>query len=498
MSDAGECNTSLGSRGRRDDVAEVRTAVLISSAGDPTVKDTEPQSKQSAPSIKAWMLTAPIDFIFLSLPGLVSPSHIRAIVCLALLCLSLLYSGGRYRARLHVSVLDELPGLLGRALIAAAVVSCVAALRHPSVTVTELLRLAAVSAVLLVVGRCLTSSIIRQARRRRLVQHPTVLIGAGPLGVEIARILECHPQYGLHIVGYVDDRLSIGESSAAGGGPGVVRGLLRLGRTDDLDQVVRRANADVILVADPSRPDGGLLDLVRGPAAAACDLLVVPRLHEFHTQVGVVDHIGAIPIMRIRTPRLRGPAQVLKRLVDIVLGSVGLLVLAPVLLGVAIAVRLEDGGPVLFRQPRMTRDGRIFEVLKFRSMVAADAGESATTWSIASDPRVGRVGRFIRRTSIDELPQLYNIVRGDMTLVGPRPERPHFVERFSAEHPGYANRHRVVCGLTGLAQVSGLRGDTPISDRARFDNFYIENWSLWLDVKVLLRTINEILGGRGR
>jgi exopolysaccharide biosynthesis polyprenyl glycosylphosphotransferase len=478
-------------------VAEVRTAVSILSVSDLTVAGPERQPKQSAPSIKAWMLTAPVDFIFLSLPGLLSPTHIRAIVCLALLCLSLLYSGGRYRARLHVSVLDELPGLMGRALIAAAVVSCVAALRHPSVTVTELLRLAAVSTVLLIVGRCLTSAIIREARRRRLVQHPTVLIGAGPLGAEIARILECHPQYGLHIVGYVDDRLSIGESSA-NGAPGMASELLRLGRTDDLDQVVRQVNADVILVADPARPDGGLLDLVRGPAAAACDLLVVPRLHEFHTQVGVVDHIGAIPIMRIRTPRLRGPAQVLKRLVDIVLGSIGLVVLTPLLLTVALAVRLEDGGTVLFRQPRMTRDGRIFEVLKFRSMLAADAGESAITWSIAGDPRVGRVGRFIRRTSIDELPQLYNIVRGDMTLVGPRPERPHFVERFSAEHPGYANRHRVVCGLTGLAQVSGLRGDTPISDRTRFDNFYIENWSLWLDVKVVLRTINEILGGRGR
>jgi lipopolysaccharide/colanic/teichoic acid biosynthesis glycosyltransferase len=131
-------------------------------------------------------------------------------------------------------------------------------------------------------------------------------------------------------------------------------------------------------------------------------------------------------------------------------------------------------------------------------MRPVDEDESRTNWSIADDRRVGPVGRFMRRTSLDELPQLWNILRGDMTIVGPRPERPFFVEKFSAEHPHYAMRHRVPVGLTGLAQVSGLRGDTPISDRARFDNYYIENWSLWLDVKVILRTVAEVFRGGGR
>jgi lipopolysaccharide/colanic/teichoic acid biosynthesis glycosyltransferase len=131
-------------------------------------------------------------------------------------------------------------------------------------------------------------------------------------------------------------------------------------------------------------------------------------------------------------------------------------------------------------------------------MRPATAAEGDTRWSIAQDDRVGRVGRVLRATSLDELPQLWNILRGEMTIVGPRPERPHFVERFSAEHPRYGHRHRVPAGLTGLAQVSGLRGDTPISDRARFDNFYIEHWSLWLDIKVVLRTIAEVFRGGGR
>jgi lipopolysaccharide/colanic/teichoic acid biosynthesis glycosyltransferase len=153
---------------------------------------------------------------------------------------------------------------------------------------------------------------------------------------------------------------------------------------------------------------------------------------------------------------------------------------------------------VIFRQPRVGRDGIVFDCLKLRTMRPADSLEAATSWSIAQDARVGPVGRFLRRTSLDELPQLWNIVRGDMTLVGPRPERPYFVSRFSQEFHRYDHRHRVQAGLTGLAQVSGLRGDTSIADRARFDNYYIENWSLWLDVKILLRTVGEVIFARGR
>ncbi len=152
---------------------------------------------------------------------------------------------------------------------------------------------------------------------------------------------------------------------------------------------------------------------------------------------------------------------------------------------------------MIFRQVRVGRDGRLFEVLKFRSMRPEAPGEADVRWSIAADERVGPVGRFIRRTSLDELPQLFNILRGDMTIVGPRPERPHFVEQFSGEWPHYTYRHRVPVGLTGLAQVSGLRGDTSIDERARYDNYYIENWSLWLDVKVILRTVRQVLGARG-
>jgi len=226
-------------------------------------------------------------------------------------------------------------------------------------------------------------------------------------------------------------------------------------------------------------------------------VLVVPRLHHFQTQTGRADRISSIPIMRIRTPNLVGPGRWVKRAFDVLVAATGLIVLSPLLAAIAVAVRTEGPG-VIFRQARVGKRGRTFDVLKFRSMRPADEHESATNWSIAGDDRVGRVGRFLRRTSLDEVPQLWNILRGDMSLVGPRPERPHFVEQFSAQFDRYAHRHRVKAGLTGMSQVSGLRGDTSIADRARYDNYYIENWTLWLDVKIIMRTVSEVLFARGR
>jgi lipopolysaccharide/colanic/teichoic acid biosynthesis glycosyltransferase len=180
---------------------------------------------------------------------------------------------------------------------------------------------------------------------------------------------------------------------------------------------------------------------------------------------------------------------------DIGLSALALLVLSPLLAVIAVAVRIEGGPGVLFRQIRVGRDGEPFELLKFRSIVATPA-QGDTTWTVSHD-RIGPVGRLLRRTSMDELPQLLNILRGDMTLVGPRPERPHFVDRFSQDYPHYRYRHRVTSGLTGLAQVNGLRGNTSIEDRARFDNYYIDHWSLWMDVKVIARTISEVVFARG-
>jgi exopolysaccharide biosynthesis polyprenyl glycosylphosphotransferase len=341
---------------------------------------------------------------------------------------------------------------------------------------------------LVVVGRVITTRLIGLARRRGIAQYHTVVIGGGPLAAELAKILAQHPIYGLKVVGFVDD----GEHFPA------EDHLPRLGRLDDLDIAVATTGADTLLVADGNFDERALIDAVRTESCQTADLLVVPRMHHFHTQTGLADHIGSIPVMRIRNPNLGGPARLIKRAFDIAVALTASIILSPVLAAAALAVRIEGGPGVIFRQVRVGRDGKHFQLMKFRSMRPADERESQTHWCVASDDRVGPVGRFLRATSIDELPQLWNIIRGDMTLVGPRPERPHFVELFSAQFDRYAHRHRVQAGLTGFVQVSGLRGDTSIADRARHDNFYIENWSLWLDVKIILRTFREVLFHRGR
>ncbi|HZZ49122.1 MAG TPA: sugar transferase [Pseudonocardia sp.] len=434
------------------------------------------------------MLVTPVDLATITLPALVAPNHAKALISTAALGVLLVNKGRVYRTRVHISVLDELPYLLSRLLTAIAVVAVITALRHEQAAVTSFLATSVWVLALFVIGRFLTMNIVLAARRRRFGVHHTLVVGGGPLAAELAETLASQPRYGLSVCGYLEDAPDAHR----------VPGVLWLGGVEAFATVVPESGVDTVLVTGLLGEDEHLIDLVRRRPADAYDLLVVPRLHQFNSLDGFIDHIGAIPVMHINNPARRGLARTVKRGLDIVVSTVSLVVLAPLLLVCAAAVRIEGGPGILFRQERVGGDGRIFECLKFRSMKPVDVRESATQWTIAGDPRVGRVGRVLRSTALDELPQLWNILRGDMTLVGPRPERPHFVSQFSAEIPNYSYRHRVPSGLTGLAQVSGLRGDTPINDRARFDNYYIENWSLWMDIKIILRTFSEVFSGKVR
>lgn len=434
------------------------------------------------------MVVPVVDFVMLMAPLAWRPPQPLTVLTLAVLGTLLLTGGARYVAPLHLSVLDELPAIVTRLLAAVAAVSAVVLHLHAKPQVLIFLETACQAVALVVIGRVLTTRLCAWGRRRGLARHRTVLIGGGPTAMELSRVLEEHREYGLVPAGFVDDNVAC---SAA-------QGLRRLGRLADLDMALITTGADTILVADGDFDERALIDAVRTEVGMTAELLVVPRLHHFHTLTGTADHIGSIPIMRIRNPNLRGPARIGKRVFDIVSSGAALIMLSPVLAAAALAVRLEGGPGVIFRQTRVGRDGRQFELLKFRSMRPANETESQTQWNVASDNRVGPVGKFLRRTSIDELPQLWNIFRGDMTVVGPRPERPHFVEQFSTQFDRYAHRHRVQVGLTGFAQVSGLKGDTSIADRCRYDNFYIENWSLWLDIKIIIRTFRAVVLYRER
>ncbi|SNS72500.1 exopolysaccharide biosynthesis polyprenyl glycosylphosphotransferase [Asanoa hainanensis] len=437
--------------------------------------------------LRAWMVTAPFDLAALVAPLLWTIQYWRGTLTMAGLTIVFFAFGGLYSARRHVSFLDELPILIGRMLASGAVVAIVAALRHESVYyVTGFVRGLALAGCLVLAGRVVSRSLILLARHRRWVEHNTIIVGAGPIAVEMARLLRRDHRYGLRFVGHVDN-------APRPGGPPL------LGDLESLEQAIALAECDVLILSHPECPESTLMEMLRRPAASACDLWAVPHLWGSRSHVGgMADHIGAIPVIHVRHTTLSGPRWWVKRASDIAVALVGLVVLSPVMLLCAVAVFVEGGRGVLFRQERLGHRGLPFQVIKFRSMRPASDTESRTAWTIAGDHRIGPVGRFLRRTSLDELPQLWNILRGDMTVVGPRPERPYFAEKFSAEHPDYARRHRVPAGLTGLAQVSGLRGDVPISDRARYDNYYIENWSLWLDAKVMVRTIGEVFRGGGR
>ncbi|MDD7942996.1 exopolysaccharide biosynthesis polyprenyl glycosylphosphotransferase, partial [Actinomycetospora lutea] len=386
------------------------------------------------------MLVLPVDAVLLLVPVLWLPQYAKAVLAMMVIALALFCGGGRYRARLHLSVLDELPMVVGRLLVAAALVASVFALRHDGEGVETFLLIVLPGLGLVVLGRMATSRFILAARVRGVVAHRTLVVGGDSLAADVIELLQRHPRYGLAVAGFLDDGCC---PAASGFAPHV-------GALADLERIVAENGIDVVLVAGGEFDEAELLDRVRSPVCSGCDLLVVPRLPAFAVQTSAGDHIGSVPIMRIRTPPLDGISWALKRVFDVVIGVVVLVVLAPVMGIVALAVRLEGGPGVIFRQARVGRDGRHFECLKFRSMRPGSEWESATRWSIDGDDRVGWVGRVLRRTSLDELPQLWNILRGDMTLVGPRPERPHFVEKFSSEHPRYGHRHRVPSGLTGL------------------------------------------------
>ncbi|TQK30588.1 sugar transferase [Arthrobacter sp. SLBN-53] len=438
--------------------------------------------------VRAWMVVPVVDFLMLIAPMMWRPPQPLTILAMAVLGTLLLTGGARYVAPLHLSVMDELPSIVTRLLATSAAIAAVVLHLHAKPQVLIFLETACQAIALVIVGRLITTRLVGFGRKIGIARHPTVLIGGGQTATEIAKTLADHREYGLVPIGFVDDSRGCVAAEV----------LPQLGRLADLDMAMITSGADTILVADGDFDERALIDAVRTEVGLTAELLVVPRLHHFHTLTGTADHIGSIPIMRIRNPNLRGPARIIKRLFDIVSAGAALLILSPVLAVAALAVRVEGGPGVIFRQTRVGRDGRTFELLKFRSMRPANEAESATQWNVSADSRVGPVGKFLRSTSIDELPQLWNILRGDMTIVGPRPERPHFVEQFSTQFDRYAHRHRVQVGLTGFAQVSGLKGDTSIADRCRYDNFYIENWSLWLDIKIILRTFRAVVLYRER
>lgn len=396
--------------------------------------------------------------------------------------------------RLNLSALDELPASFVRGIAVAGLLTtvglavCGAGLSRlchgAGFLVTALVYL-----TLAVTGRGVVYTRLRRMRASGRLTELAVVVGAGPVGAQLGWRMRQHPEYGLIPFGFLDDT----PASASQVLPAPL-----VGHVADLPALVTRHGVRHVLVTCGPRPGVDLVDLLRCCDRLRCEIFVVPRLFEMGVAARpATDHLWGLPLIRLNRAAHRGYPWALKRIFDATFAAIALLLTAPLLAGIALAVRREVGRPILFRQVRTGLDGEPFQLLKFRTLDPPRKDEP-TGFCVVDAARVGPVGRFLRRSSLDELPQLWNVLRGQMSLVGPRPEQLDYTRQFAEQHPRYRGRLRVPAGVTGLAQVHDLRGDTPIEDRVCFDNFYIEHWSLWQDIKILVRTVASVIGMRGR
>ncbi|NKQ27049.1 exopolysaccharide biosynthesis polyprenyl glycosylphosphotransferase [Streptomyces galbus] len=383
-------------------------------------------------------------------------------------------------ARPGTGVLDELPTVCARIAVAWLALGALVAAYAPAhaLSARTLLLGCAAQAVTALAGR----SLVHSVRRRALLRRPRAALVVGPAATaqRVAAAVLRHPRCGVRPVGIV------AEHPDGGGGLPVLTTGEEVQRA-----LIQNAVREVLCVHPSART--AQAPLLRALAESGCTVWEVDA--DSPSYAGR-DRLAGFSRRRLDLgPRARDGVG--KRLLDVAVSGTLLLAVSPLLLVCAVVLRLTDGPGVVFRQERIGRDGRPFTLLKFRTHRPVDEHESATRWSVAGEQRMSPFCRFLRQTSLDELLQLWNVLRGDMSLVGPRPERPYFVAQFSQTYPGYAARHRMRTGITGLAQIHGLRGDTSIEDRARFDNAYIDNWSLWQDVCILLRTAAALVRPTG-
>jgi exopolysaccharide biosynthesis polyprenyl glycosylphosphotransferase len=325
--------------------------------------------------------------------------------------------------------------------------------------------------------------------------RPTLIVGAGRVGCLTAHRLLERPELGLKPVAFLDKDPLVDPREALG--------LPVAGASWDLDGVVSQYGIEQVIVTFSTAPDEVLLRLVRRCEELGIAVSVVPRLFERVPERHSVEHLGGIPLLTAHPANPKSIQFAIKYGLDRLLAATALVLLSPILIAAALAVRISLGRPIFFRQVRVGRDGRTFDILKFRTMRLPYGPPEPTEFELPDDVGPGgvegadrrtRLGAFLRASSIDELPQFLNVLLGEMSMVGPRPERPEFVSHFERNVYRYADRHRVKSGITGWSQVHGLRGKTSISDRAEWDNFYIENFSLWLDLKIMLLTFGAVAG----
>jgi len=333
------------------------------------------------------------------------------------------------------------------------------------------------SIVTVSVARAALREVLRFARRHGYNLRYAIVVGGGEPAAEVLRVLNRRRDVGIFVLGLLSDKKEVPEN------------VRWLGGIEDVRTVLDRQQVDIVFIALPHADASRLTSVLSGIGDDPIAIHLVPDVFSLVPARGGVEEFEMIPFIHLRESRLYGWNRVLKRGFDLLFGAVGLAIAAPVMLAIGVALKLTSPGPVLYQQERMGVDGRRFKMLKFRTMRVNAEEETGPIWARPDDPRRTALGVFLRRTSLDELPQLFNVLRGEMSLVGPRPERPSFVEEFRRRVPGYMLRHKVKAGITGWAQINGWRGNTSIERRIECDLYYIERWSLGFDLKILLQTL---------
>ncbi len=350
-----------------------------------------------------------------------------------------------------------------------------------------------------VIGRAAVRLVVEHRRRAGRNVERVLIAGSGDLAKAVVDRINVHSELGFRVVGYLaEEGVEGGQSrpSEAGGEAGTVdrpdclsSAYPCLGSIDDVERVVGEHGIEHVFVALPHASSQAMTALLDRLVRNLVSIHVVPDLLQFMVLRSRVEDIDGLPTINLTETPLEGWSRFVKRGFDLIVAAAALLVFSPVMFLIAAAIWLEDRGPVFYRQVRMGLDGKPFDIFKFRSMRVGAERETGAKWAEKDDPRCTRVGRVIRAWSLDELPQLLNVLLGDMSVIGPRPERPEFVEQFRAELPHYMLRHKVRAGITGWAQVHGWRGNTSLRMRIEHDLYYIENWSLMLDLKILFMTV---------
>lgn len=337
--------------------------------------------------------------------------------------------------------------------------------------------------IFVTVGRVLYGRVQWTLQSRGIGQTRLLIVGTGDVARMILQKIRQSPGIGYEVIGFVSDEKSIDS----------ILGLPVLGQIDDLEDIIDRHQIGEVIIGMPEAPHQRILYIIANCERGHVAIKVFPDVFQIMATEISIDDLNGLPLLAVRDVALRGWRLSIKRGMDVAISTVSLTLFSPFMLFLALLVKLDSPGPVFFVQERMGLDGKIFPVIKFRSMRPDAEAESGPVWAKPDDQRRTRLGALMRRFSLDEVPQLINVLLGDMSMVGPRPERPVFVNQFKQSIPRYMDRHREKAGMTGWAQVNGLRGDTSIIERTKYDLWYIENWSILLDLKIMLKTIITVL-----